>query len=96
MNIREFTSRVHSDLTADGIKISKHLTASVIDGIFKTLKTILKEEASLTVFKFGRFFTTLVPARKCRNPKDGSMINVPEKRRAFLKFSSEFKSNLNS
>ena len=96
MNIREFTSRVHSDLTADGIKITKHLTASVVDGIFKTLKSVLKEEASLTIFNFGRFFTTIVPARTCRNPANGEMIDVPEKRRAFLKFSSEFKSNLNS
>jgi DNA-binding protein HU-beta len=68
-----------------------------------TLKTVLNliSEAVVTgdkefvVTGWGKFFAKDVPARQCRNPKTGDMIDVPAKQACKFKIGSKLKDAVN-
>lgn len=53
-------------------------TAVFLDGLNAVvLEAIANEDAC--PFAFGKIYGVTRPARTCRNPKDGSKVDVPEK-----------------
>lgn len=50
----------------------------VIDTFFKEFSQTLREE-EVSIKDFGTFKKCIQPARSCRNPQTGELINVPEK-----------------
>lgn len=68
-------------LYQEKIKLSSKKEAEkFVDGFFSTLEEILVKGDNLSIIGFGKFETTIRAARTCRNPNNGELIQVPEKK----------------
>lgn len=71
-------------------EISKKQSKEEIERFISTFKT-LTFEGGIDIRGFIKSEVVDVPAKKCRNPKDGSTIDVPAKKIVKVKVSSKFK-----
>ena len=59
------------------VKLSKAQTARVLDATLDELTALLKKGDSIALTGFGTFLVTRRKARKGRNPRTGSSMNIP-------------------
>ena len=62
-----------------------------IERFESAFKEITVESGGIDLRGFIKSEVVNVPAKKCRNPKDGSTIDVPAKKVVKIKISSKFK-----
>ena len=62
-----------------------------IERFESAFKEITVESGGVDLRGFMKSEVVNVPAKKCRNPKDGSIIDVPAKKVVKIKTSSKFK-----
>ena len=85
LNISEFINKY-----AEINEITKKQSKEEIERFVSTFKT-LTFEGGVDLRGFMKSEVVNVPAKKCRNPKDGSIIDVPAKKVVKIKISSKFK-----
>ena len=64
---------------ATDYNITKKLSKEIIDTIVSEFATQIQSGEKLRLKGIGSFSLKTKNARKCRNPKTGDIINVPEK-----------------
>lgn len=62
-------------------KLTKSSAAKSVDSILKAIKSALKKGDEVRLIGFGTFKTSQVSARVVRNPRDGSPVKVPARKR---------------
>ena len=62
-----------------------------IERFESAFKEITVESGGVDLRGFMKSEVVNVPAKKCRNPKDGSIVDVPAKKVVKIKVSSKFK-----
>ena len=85
LNISEFINKY-----AEINEITKKQSKEEIERFVSTFKA-LTFEGGIDLRGFIKSEVVDVPAKKCRNPKDGSIIDVPAKKVVKIKISSKFK-----
>lgn len=55
------------------------ITQGMTDSVIQKLATIINTEEKLSIPRLGTFKLKIKAARKCRNPKTGETVMVPEK-----------------
>ena len=65
---------------ASNTGLTKTKAGEVIDSVVESLKTALSNGDKVTLVGFGSFSSTTRKARKGRNPKNGKVISIPEKK----------------
>lgn len=74
-------------------------SAAQLDVLFKSLCSVMAREllagGEIPLPGIGKLGTVKRAALKCRNPRTGESVYVPERLKAVLKMSKEFKSLLN-
>lgn len=73
MTKAEFIERVSGQ-----VKLSKAQTGRIVDNIFDEVARLMKEGDSIAFTGFGTFHVSKRKARKGRNPRTGSIMNIPE------------------
>lgn len=74
---------------------SEKAGAEVIDKFTAVLLEAAKAGDEVTLGGFGKFVTVTKPARTCRNPKTGEMMEVPEKKAVKFKPAGNLKKVVN-
>ena len=85
LNISEFINKY-----AEINEITKKQSKEEIERFVSTFN-ILTFEGGSDLRGFIKSEVVNVPAKKCRNPKDGSIVDVPAKKVVKIKVSSKFK-----
>ena len=85
INISEFINKY-----AEINEITKKQSKEEIERFVSTFKA-LTFEGGIDIRGFIKSEVVNVPAKKCRNPKDGSIVDVPAKKVVKIKISSKFK-----
>lgn len=80
---------------ADKAGLTREQAANAVDAVTSTVVESLKSGDGLSLKGFGSFLTQDRPARTGRNPKTKEAIQIPAKKIAKFKFSSEVKKELN-
>lgn len=62
-------------------KLTKASAAKSVDSILKAIKQALKKGDEVRLIGFGSWGTRQVSARIVRNPRDGSPVKVPARKR---------------
>ncbi len=62
---------------ASSANLSKADAAKAVDGVLSQIESALSNNDVVSLVGFGTFSTSDRPARKGRNPRDGSEINIP-------------------
>ena len=62
------------------VKLSKAQTGRILDATLAELTGILKKGDSIALTGFGTFLVTNRKARRGRNPRTGSVMNIPASR----------------
>lgn len=66
-----------------------------LDKFVNVLIEAAKAGEEVTLNGFGKFTQITKPARKCRNPKTGETIDVPEKKVVKFKLANTLKNGMN-
>ena len=85
LNISEFINK-YDEIN----EITKKQSKEEIERFVSTFKA-LTFEGGIDLRGFIKSEVVNVPAKKCRNPKDGSIVDVPAKKVVKIKVSSKFK-----
>ena len=62
-------------------KLTKTAAAKAVDAVLKAIKSSLKKSEEVRLTGFGTFKTSQVGARVVRNPRDGTPVKVPARKR---------------
>lgn len=73
-----------SDLTIYDAKL-------IVEEVFDTMKTLLKQDGELKIYNFGSFKVKDTPQTNRINPKTGEKIVVPAKKTVSFEKSESFK-----
>ena len=65
------------DRVSKKVKLSKAQTGRVMDAMLDELTGVLKRKDSIALTGFGTFLVTKRKARKGRNPRTGTAMNIP-------------------
>jgi nucleoid DNA-binding protein len=74
--------------------VSKHHTALIVDGMIETVCRALSDGRHLEIRGFGTFKVRERRARRARNPRSGSEVQVPAKLVPVFKPSKELKAQV--
>lgn len=74
---------------------TKKEAIEIVDTIWDTIKTTLKNKEDVAISGFGTFKVKQTKARMGRNPKTGESIQIPAKQKISFKASKELKAILN-
>ena len=69
--------------------------AETIDAMITVIGETLKAGEDVNIVGFGKFVSKVVPAHQARNPKDGTMVDVPERTQIKFKPSTVLKDIVN-
>jgi DNA-binding protein HU-beta len=80
---------------AEIASISKAAAEKALDGLIDTITSALKKGTDVALVGFGTFTVSKRKARKGRNPKDGSVVNIPAKKVPKFKAGKSLKEAVN-
>ncbi len=72
MNKTEMVNNV-----ADSTGLTKADAGRAVESVFEQIRSSLKNHESVAIVGFGTFSTGNRAARTGRNPRDGSVVNIP-------------------
>lgn len=80
----------------DSLNLSSQAVASeVINKFTEIMFEALKSGEEVTLHNIGKFSIAEKPARQCRNPRTGEMMDVPAKKAVKFKISGVIKKAVN-
>ncbi|MFI5370704.1 MAG: HU family DNA-binding protein [Candidatus Eisenbacteria bacterium] len=79
---------------AEETGVSKHHTALIVDGMLEAVCRALSDGRHLEIRGFGTFKVRERRARRARNPRSGSEVQVPAKLVPVFKPSKELKAQI--
>ncbi|MCS7184569.1 MAG: integration host factor subunit beta [bacterium] len=62
----------------------------IVTRIFEEIKNAVRNGERVSIHSFGSFVPVIAKARKARNPKTGSIVIIPDKRKVRFKQSKLF------
>ena len=80
-----------ADKVYEKVGLPKKEAIGVVDALFETIKTVLSEGESIKIAGFGTFLVRKKRARRGRNPRTGSEIQIEQRTIVTFKPSSQFK-----
>lgn len=89
LNKKEFV-----DAMAERNEITKKDAAEMYDIVFKTMAELISEGYEISISGLGRVKIVEHNARTARNPKTGSVVDVPAKKVPRFQFSNNVKENV--
>lgn len=90
----EMMDKFHDKLVDAGKNVSKTFSMFAYRALWETIMETLAQGQSIQVNKLGTFKVSLTSARKCRNPQNGELLNIPAGRKLSLKVSNTMKKEL--
>ncbi len=86
---KELVKEVSTDLS-----LSKQDVTAALDIILNTMENALKEERRIELRGFGSFSVRKRKPRSTKNPKTGTMMNIPERKTIHFTMSKSLKEAL--
>ncbi len=86
---KELVKEVSSELS-----LNKQDVTSALDIILNTMENALKEERRIELRGFGSFSVRKRKPRSTKNPKTGTMMNIPERKTIHFTMSKSLKEAL--
>lgn len=83
------------DVVSERSHVNKKDTQVVVETLFEYIADCIKNNEEVNIKNFGVFVPKVREKRKGTNPKDHSVIEIPEKRSISLRLSKNLKKNLN-
>jgi integration host factor subunit alpha len=80
-----------ADKIYEKIGLSRKEAVDIIETLFDSMKGILSEGESIKITGFGTFLVRKKSARKGRNPKTGSELEISQRKVVTFKPSLQFK-----
>jgi len=80
---------------AEVASLSKAAAEKALDGLIDTITSALKKGTDVALVGFGTFTVSKRKARKGRNPRDGSVVNIPAKKVPRFKAGKSLKDAVN-
>ena len=80
-----------ADKIYEKIGLSRREAVDIIETLFDSMKGILSEGESIKITGFGTFLVRKKSARKGRNPKTGSELEISQRKVVTFKPSLQFK-----
>ena len=80
---------------SEKVGITHEVAELAVKTIFDSMTETLARNEGIEIRGFGSFKVRNYKARKGRNPKTGQIIDVPPKKRPFLKVGKELKERIN-
>jgi len=77
MNKAQLAEKVYEMHAKNGVDVSKKHSEEVVDFIFDTIASTLKNGDEVAIAGFGAFSVKNRNARTARNPRTGEMVQVP-------------------
>jgi DNA-binding protein HU-beta len=81
---------------ANESKLTKVNAAKSVDSVLKAIKSALRKGDEVRLIGFGTFKTRHVNAREVRNPRDGTPVKVPARKRVKFNAGLDLKKAANS
>lgn len=79
---------------AKEVSLSQKKSSEVVDFIFDKMRNAIVEGERIEIRSFGTFNVKSYKQRKGRNPKTGTLVDVPPKKLPFFKMGKELKKAL--
>lgn len=86
---KELVNEVSNELS-----LHKQDVTSALDIMLKTMENALKEERRIELRGFGSFAVRKRKARSTKNPKTGTIMNIPERKTIHFTMSKSLKEAL--
>ncbi len=86
---KELVNEVSTDLD-----LSKHDVGSALDIMLATMEEALRNERRIELRGFGSFAVRKRKARSTKNPKTGTIMNIPERKTIHFTMSKSLKEAL--
>ena len=83
------------DFISEKADITRMKAELVVTTVFESMTEALRNGNRIEIRDFGSFEVRDYGAYKGRNPRDGTVIEVPEKRQAFFTVGKNLKSQVN-
>ncbi len=80
-----------ADKLYEKVGLPKKEAITIVETLFNSMKNILAEGESIKITGFGTFLVRKKGARKGRNPKTGSELEIEQRRVVTFKPSLQFK-----
>jgi integration host factor subunit alpha len=80
-----------SDRLYEKIGLPKKEATAIVETLFESMKSILSEGESIKITGFGTFLVRKKGARRGRNPKTGTELEIEQRRVVTFKPSLQFK-----
>ncbi len=81
-----------ADKIYEEVGLSKKEATGIVELLFDSMKNILSEGESIKITGFGTFLVRKKSARRGRNPKTGSELQIEQRKVVTFKPSLQFKS----
>ncbi len=75
-------------------KYKKSEIKEVVDRVFETMTSGLKEDKRIEIRGLGSFVLKEIPSKTARNPKNGELVKVPPKKTVYFKMGKILKKEL--
>lgn len=79
---------------SDELSLHKQDVTSALDIMLETMENALKEERRIELRGFGSFAVRKRKARSTKNPKTGTIMNIPERKTIHFTMSKSLKEAL--
>lgn len=77
MNKSQLAEKVYEMHAKSGVDVSKKHAEEVVDFVFDTITSALKNGEEVSISGFGTFLVKSRKARTARNPRTGEIVQVP-------------------
>jgi len=95
MSKEDIVNQLSQECSSQGIDITKASLGKLHDIFMETIKNDLNRKGEIRLHGIGTFSTAISKERQCRNPQNGEIMTVPEKKRVKFKASQTLLSTLN-
>ena len=80
MSKEDIVNQLSKECSSQGIDITKLIWVSFMIFLWKTIKNSLNRKGEIRLHGIGTFSTAISKERQCRNPQNGEIMTVPEKK----------------
>ncbi|MGX9891622.1 MULTISPECIES: HU family DNA-binding protein [unclassified Wolbachia] len=95
MSKEDIVNQLSKECSSQGIDITKASLGKIHDIFMETIKNDLICQGEIRLHGIGTFSTAISKERQCRNPQNGEIMTVPEKKKVKFKASQTLLSTLN-
>ncbi|UIP91275.1 HU family DNA-binding protein [Wolbachia pipientis] len=96
MSKEDIVKQLSKECSSKGIDVTKASLGKLHDIFMETIKNDLTRKGEIRLHGIGTFSSPISKERQCRNPQNGEIMTVPEKKRVKFKASQALSSILNT